>query len=80
MWNMIVPSFILNLLTRTKSVEKMGGTICDDCRLVIGEGHGEYYRINSKEFCSLNCYYENVRVNAIIPKAGGKIVKKKKKK
>ena len=78
MWNMIVPSFILNLLTRTKSVQKMGGTVCDQCRLVVGEGHGEYYRISNREYCSLGCYYEYVNTPVVAPVK--KTVKRKKKK
>jgi hypothetical protein len=56
MWNIKIPGFILKFLGRDKPVEKMGGTVCDQCRVLTQ--YKEYYRIASHDFCSLTCYYD----------------------
>lgn len=63
MWNMKILGIILKHLKRIrgKSVgENMGGTVCDECRVIIGpDSNTEYYRLSGKDYCSLNCFYED---------------------
>jgi hypothetical protein len=57
MWSIKILGFILKLLGRDKPMaEKMGGTVCDQCRVLTQ--YKEYYRIASHDFCSLMCFYE----------------------
>lgn len=74
MWNLVIPTFILNLLGKNKGtdVQKLNCVICDACRKVIGQGHGEYYMIASKEYCSLTCYYEGLVVKKASKRKKGK--------
>jgi hypothetical protein len=76
MWNIWIVCLLLNLLRKIRSMKKLGGTICCECRIVIGaKDHGEYYRMNGFEFCSLQCYYDHVK---IAPKVQKVVAKKKK--
>lgn len=60
MLNIKIPGFILKLLRRNRGkpvATKMGGTVCDHCRILIGPSSDtEYYNIASGEYCSLGCY------------------------
>jgi hypothetical protein len=74
-------SFVSNLLKKIRGPvgEKLFCYICDQCRLVIGQGgHGEYYQINGGYYCSLGCYNEFTK-KVMVPKAK-KISRKTKKK
>lgn len=74
----MIPTFILNLLGKNKGtdVQKLNCVICDACRKVIGQGHGEYYKINGSEFCSLQCF-ESFRLQSVTIKNKRKKSKRK---
>lgn len=41
-------------------MEKLRDTICDNCRVIISEFYDtEYYGINYKQYCSLQCFYDD---------------------
>jgi hypothetical protein len=73
MWNIWIPNFILNLLRRVRPVEKLGGFVCDQCRILTQ--YRDYYRINSNDFCSIKCY-EDYRVRPVVVPKVKKVAKK----
>lgn len=78
MWIMSIRTFILNLLRRDDALKKLGPR-CSFCAIVIGFDHTSYYMLNSKEYCSLNCYYDSMKVNTTVVTSSAEVPKKKKK-
>jgi hypothetical protein len=75
MLNTWIRRLLLNLLKGIKPVEKLGGFVCDQCRVLTQ--YKQYYRINSNDFCSLQCYEDYRLRPVVVPKV--KTVAKKKK-
>jgi hypothetical protein len=71
-----IRSLLLNLLKKDKSmVKEPDGFVCHQCKAIAL--YKDYYRINSNDFCSLQCY-EDYRLRPVVAPKVKRVAKKKK--